>query len=127
MVAGETDFLKKSRKRPDAMRSHGLRGRLLRGGTLTRGTFMRVISCMLLLIVLGTTSTGCSLFKKNTNGAPGPINNGAAPVKFPGARDPLLGEVPPLPTFPPANAAPTPSPSPTVTPTSHGGSTLAGT
>jgi thiol-disulfide isomerase/thioredoxin len=33
--------------------------------------------------------------------------------------------VPPLPTFPPANAAPTPTP--TVTPTSHGGSTLAGT
>jgi len=66
---------------------------------------MRVISCMILLAVASTTLTGCSLFKKNTNGAPGPAGaGGPAPAKFPGGNDPILngnfGNPPPQ--FPPA-------------------------
>jgi thiol-disulfide isomerase/thioredoxin len=62
---------------------------------------MRVFPCMLALALLCTTATGCSLFKKNTNGAQGPEGGGAAPAKFPGARnsDPLMPPTPP-PTFP---------------------------
>src|SRR5216684_2407400 len=60
---------------------------------------MRVVPCMLLMLLLCTTSTGCSLFKKNTNGGPGP-DGGAAPAKFPGAKpDPLVPTPPPA--FPP--------------------------
>src|ERR1017187_6725999 len=63
---------------------------------------MRVISCMIVL-VLCTTFTGCSLFKKNTNNAQGPANpNGAPPPKFPGASDPILN----------SNLSPTPAPVP---------------
>ena len=69
---------------------------------------MRVVSCMILLAVLGATSTGCSLFKKNTNGATGPGGAGLPPPKFPNmSNDPLI---PPTPTLPAAlnvpNAAP---------------------
>lgn len=65
---------------------------------------MRVISCMLLLAILATTSTGCSLFKKNTNTAPGPVGGGGtAPPKFPGAGDPILNSnISTPPQFPPA-------------------------
>ena len=64
---------------------------------------MRVISCMILL-VLCTTFTGCSLFKKNTNNAQGPANpNGAPPPKFPGTNDPLLSsDISAPPKLPPA-------------------------
>lgn len=82
---------------------------------------MRVISCMLLLAVLCVTSTGCSLFKKNTNNNTGGATNGVAPPKFP---DPLLNsnipQPPAFPTAPPANGA-------TTLPTSGGNSMLAGT
>ena len=65
---------------------------------------MRVVSCMLLLALLCTTSTGCSLFKKNTNATPAPVGGGPAPAKFPGAQDPILnsniGGPPPLPPMP---------------------------
>ncbi len=73
---------------------------------------MRVLSCMILLTVLCATSTGCSLFKKNTNNPTPPIGGGigggggAAPPKFP---DPLNAPIPTppiLPTAPPAPMAP---------------------
>ena len=76
---------------------------------------MRVLSCMLLVAFLCTTGAGCSLFKKNTNGAQGPAGPGAPPAKFPGgSQDPLMPTPPPQ--FPPGAA---------VTPTS-GNSILAG-
>ena len=63
---------------------------------------MRVFPCMLLLAFLCTASTGCSLFKKNTNAGPAP-EGGTAPAKFPGARqDPLMPAPPPA--FPPGGA-----------------------
>lgn len=65
---------------------------------------MRVISCMLLLAVLSTTLTGCSLFKKNTNtSAPSGVGT-PAPPKFPGANDPILNSNigAPAPAFPPS-------------------------
>ena len=70
---------------------------------------MRVTSCMIALVFLCTTFTGCSLFKKNTNDAQGPKapSGGAAPAKFP--NDPLLNSnigTPP-PAFPAAPAAQT--------------------
>jgi thiol-disulfide isomerase/thioredoxin len=83
---------------------------------------MRVISCMIVL-VLCTTFTGCSLFKKNTNTQQGPANpNGAPPAKFPGAPDPLLNsDVSATPKPPP----PAPPPGPQ---SSNGGkAVLAGT
>ncbi len=83
---------------------------------------MRAISCMILLTLLSMSGTGCALFKKNTNGSPAPAPGGPAPVKFPGANDPLLNSnLPTLPAFP-ANPKPT-----TTAPTSTGDSTLAGT
>jgi thiol-disulfide isomerase/thioredoxin len=64
---------------------------------------MRVVPCMLLMLLLCTTSTGCSLFKKNTTGGSGP-EGGTAPAKFPGAKpDPLVPTPPP--NFPPAASA----------------------
>ena len=70
---------------------------------------MRVMSCMLILALVCTTFTGCSLFKKNTNGAQGPAGGaGPAPPKFPGANDPILNSnISPPPAFP---AAPPPTP-----------------
>src|ERR1700720_245974 len=60
---------------------------------------MRVLPCMILLALLCTTSAGCSLFKKNTNGPQGP-GDGPAPPKFPGVKnDPLMPNTPP-PNFP---------------------------
>lgn len=76
---------------------------------------MRVLSCMLLLALLCTTSTGCSLFKKNTTTPPGSGGgSGPAPAKFPGAQDPILnsniGGPPPLPPMPnPQGAAKSPT------------------
>ncbi|MBI2807895.1 MAG: redoxin domain-containing protein [Planctomycetes bacterium] len=57
---------------------------------------MRVISCMILLALLGTAGTGCSLFKKNTNPPAGP--GGASPPRFPAFSDPLVPTPPTLPT-----------------------------
>lgn len=68
---------------------------------------MRVTSCMLLLALLCTTLTGCSLFKKNTNSSGGPPITGGAPPppKFPGVQDPILnsniGSPPQFPAAPP--------------------------
>lgn len=85
---------------------------------------MRVISCMIVLVLLCTTFTGCSLFKKNTNSTPGPGGAvGPAPAKFPGEKDPLFNSnIPTPPAFPPAAAPP-------MTPMSGKGQTtiLAGT
>jgi thiol-disulfide isomerase/thioredoxin len=85
---------------------------------------MRVLPCMLLLACLCTTSTGCSLFKKNTNSTGGGGAGNVAPPKFP---DPLLNsnipQPPTFPTNPPAAGTNTP---PTL-PTSGGSSMLAGT
>jgi thiol-disulfide isomerase/thioredoxin len=79
---------------------------------------MRVFPCMLVLALLCTTATGCSLFKKNTNGAQGPGNGGMPPAKFPGARnpDPLMPTPPPA--FPQAGSSMGPN---------NGNSVLAGT
>jgi thiol-disulfide isomerase/thioredoxin len=79
---------------------------------------MRVLPCMFMLALLCTTATGCSLFKKNTNGAQGPDNGGMPPAKFPGARnpDPLMPTPPPA--FPPAGSSIAPN---------TGNSVLAGT
>jgi thiol-disulfide isomerase/thioredoxin len=83
---------------------------------------MRVFSCMLVLVCLCMTITGCSLFKKNTNGTSGNAN-GATPPKFPGAQDPLLnsnvGQPPPA--FPATPAAAT------QTSAAKGNAILAGT
>ncbi len=77
---------------------------------------MRVISCMILIVVLFSTSTGCSLFKKNTNNPapPGGGGGATAPARFP---DPLNGPIPVPPTLPPApSQAPTPPTTPPTTP-----------
>src|SRR5436190_22628536 len=64
---------------------------------------MRAVSCMIMLALLGTTGTGCALFKKNPNGNTANPGVGAAPAKFPGANpDPLVPTPPP--NFPPAGA-----------------------
>jgi thiol-disulfide isomerase/thioredoxin len=59
---------------------------------------------MLLLALLCSTGTGCSLFKKNTNGTQGP-GGGPTPAKFPGGQDPLVPTPPPQ--FPNTKAAAT--------------------
>lgn len=81
---------------------------------------MRVISCMIVLAILCTAGPGCSLFKKNTNGAQGP-GGGAPPPKFPAISDPLVPTPPTLPT------APMNVPGATPTSATKGGSVLAGT
>ena len=69
---------------------------------------MRVVSCMIVLASLCMTVTGCSLFKKNTDGTSGTSTaGGKPPAKFPGAQDPLLNSNPsqPPPAFPATPAA----------------------
>src|SRR5438309_9737572 len=83
---------------------------------------MRVVPCMILLVILCTSSAGCSLFKKSTNGNAGPSGPGMPPPKFPNmSNDPLIPAAPTLPTAP-MNV-------PNATPASarKGGSILAGT
>ncbi len=81
---------------------------------------MRVISCMILLAIMCATGAGCSLFKKNTNGAQGP-GGGTPPPKFPGVSDPLVPTPPMLPS------APMNVPGATPTSATKGNSVLAGT
>ena len=83
---------------------------------------MRVISCMLLLTLTCTAFTGCSLFKKSTNGTsgPAPVGGGPAPPKFPA--DPILNSnLTPSPQFP------TPPPTPGPQSSLKGNTILAGT
>src|SRR3982751_1129249 len=86
---------------------------------------MRVIPCMLLLACLCMTSTGCSLFKKNTNNANGGGAGGnVTPPKFP---DPLLNNIPQPPSFPTTPPAGSGGNGPPTVQTSHSSSMLAGT
>lgn len=64
---------------------------------------MRVLSCMILLALLGTAFAGCSSLKKNSNNTQTPAGGGAAPAKFPNS-DPLL-PTPPAPSFPAGSGA----------------------
>jgi thiol-disulfide isomerase/thioredoxin len=71
---------------------------------------MRVVGCMLVLVLLCLSGSGCSLFKKDKNNGNAP-NGTTPPAKFPA--DPLLPNSPP-PAFPPLPAQTSAAKTPTT-------------